>query len=58
MSAEYIKRIIEGKNEHVNAVCQAVHEICMVQNINPIALAYAMGRVDREECNARCRTPS
>ncbi len=58
MSAEYVKQILDGNNEHVNAVCQAVHEICMVQNINPIALAYTMGMVDREEHKARCRTPS
>lgn len=58
MSTEYLKQIIEGKNEHVNAVCQAVHEICIVQNINPITLAYAMGRVDREEHKAKCRTPA
>lgn len=57
MSAEYLKQIIEGKNEHVNAVCKAVHEICMVQNISPIALAYAMGRVDREEHKVKCRIP-
>ena len=55
---EYAKSIIDGKNERVNAVCKAVHEICIVQNINPITLAYAMGRVDREEHKAKCRTPA
>lgn len=49
MSMEYAKSIIDGKNERVNAVCKAVHEICIVQNINPVTLAYAMGRADREE---------